>query len=341
MFPVFKSRSQHLQEVKQTLEYDIVIIGGGCTGAGVVLDAASRGYKCLLLEGSDFASGASSKSTKLIHGGVRYLQQVFELSWASISSRLEKFYLVREALEERTYVINNAPYMNHKISIVIPCKNSFQSLYYYIGSIAYHMIYWLFNKTSVGVTFNFPYFASRNDLRQLSPYISDKFGSGVVYEDGQFNDSQMNMALLLTSTVPHPKFQITPANILNRALVTKLHKENGRISGVTFKDTLTGEETTVKCKYVVNCTGVWADKIRQLDDPAISKRIIPVAGSHMTYSKKLVARNAGICMASSDGRILLVLPWLGKTIVGTTEKTYEEPMHNPIMSFEEKEFITN
>jgi glycerol-3-phosphate dehydrogenase len=140
--------------------YDIVVIGGGSVGAGVLLDAASRGYKCLLLEGSDFASGASSKSTKLIHGGVRYLQQVFEFSLQPLKNRIEKYKLVKEALDERCTMIDNASYMNHKISIVIPCTNSLWSSYYYIGSVFYHLVYW-FSSRKGGISFNFPFFASR------------------------------------------------------------------------------------------------------------------------------------------------------------------------------------
>lgn len=211
---------------------------------------------------------------------------MFELSTQSLSGRIEKYNLVKEALEERSTMINNAPYMNHKISIVIPCRNSFWSAYYYIGSVVYHMVYKLSSKDE-GIKFNFPFFASRDDLRNISPYISDKYGSGVVYEDGQFNDSQMNLALLLTATVKHPdpKITITPANILNQAKVLKLLKQDNKVNGVTVLDRLSGKEFDVKAKYVVNCTGVFADSIRKMDDPHIPNRIIPVAGSHMTYSR--------------------------------------------------------
>lgn len=220
-------------------------------------------------------------------------------------------------------MINNAPYMNHKLSIVIPCTNSLWSAYYYLGSVVYHLVYWLNSKPD-GVSFHFPFFASRDDLRAISPFISNKYASGVVYEDGQFNDSQMNMALLLTATVEHPdpKIKIEPANILNQAPVLSLLKNGNAVCGVTVLDRLSNQQFEVKAKYVVNCTGVFADSIRKMDDPSTPSRIIPVAGSHMSFSKELVHRRTGICIPSSDGRILLVLPWLGKSIVGTTEKTY-------------------
>lgn len=159
----YKKRSDHLRDISAKPEYDVVVIGGGCNGVGVLLDASTRGLRTLLIEKDDFASGASSKSTKLIHGGVRYLQQVFELSLDSISSRIEKFQLVKEAIAERSMMIDSAPHLTTKIPFVIPCTNLVSATYYYIGSLFYYLIYALYSP-STPTSFNMPYFMNRLEL---------------------------------------------------------------------------------------------------------------------------------------------------------------------------------
>lgn len=149
---------------------------------------------------NDFGSGTSSKSTKLIHGGVRYLEQVFALSKDSINNRLQKFKLVTQAIKERGVLLRNAAYMNEKISFVIPSTGTFSSMYYYAGSMVYYFIYW-FSRDKNTVKFNFPYFLHRNELREFFPYISDKYQSGIVYEDGCFNDARLLLTTLLTCTL--------------------------------------------------------------------------------------------------------------------------------------------
>lgn len=144
-FKGFKSRNQHLKDIENNPNYDIVIIGGGASGAGVCLDSSTRGLRTLVIQKNDFGSGTSSKSTKLIHGGVRYLQQVFALSKDSLKSRYQKFKLVTEAIKQRGVMLRNAAYMNEKIPFVIPSTNSFSTAYYYIGSVFYYLIYWFNN----------------------------------------------------------------------------------------------------------------------------------------------------------------------------------------------------
>ena len=220
-------------------------------------------------------------------------------------------------------MIRNASFMNDKVSFVIPCTNSFDSAYFYIGSLVYFLIYWATRPANTP-PFNFPFFVNRSELRDFFPFISDKYQSGVVYEDGCFNDSRMLLATLFTATLERsmhsflPKCH-TPANIVNKAEFLDLIKDkDGKIIGACFKDRLTGEEYKVNAKYVVNCTGTWADQVRLKDDPTKSKRICIVAGSHITYHQKIGNSKFGLCLPSSDGRILLVVPWLGRIIAGTT-----------------------
>ena len=158
----------------------MVVIGGGCNGAGVALDASTRGLRTLVLEKDDFGSGASSKSTKLIHGGVRYLQQVFAMDTSSLSSRIEKWGLVREAIEERSVMIDSASHLTEKVPFVIPCSNIFQGVYYYLGSMIYYFIYKYYAPTTI-TKFNLPYLYSREELTEIFPHINSKYSLGVVY----------------------------------------------------------------------------------------------------------------------------------------------------------------
>lgn len=187
--------------MQNTSEYDLIIVGGGCNGAGVFLEAAARGLKCLLVESEDFAAATSSKSTKLIHGGVRYLQDVFEFSLAG--GRLEKYELVKEALRERTHFLENAFYMNRQLPFVLPVDNIFVGAYYYVGCLVYHFIYLAnLDKDKSSFRFKLPQWYGSNQLREYFPYLDDKYKYGIVYYDGQFNDSRMNLDILLTATQP-------------------------------------------------------------------------------------------------------------------------------------------
>jgi glycerol-3-phosphate dehydrogenase len=290
---------------------------------GVLLDASTRGLRTLLIEKDDFASGASSKSTKLIHGGVRYLQQVFEFSLASLSSRLEKFNLVKESIVERGMMIDSASHLTNKVPFVMPCTNIFAASYYYIGSLLYYWIYRWYS-AGKGTEFKGPYFVNREELKDIFPHLNPKYSTGVVYEDGSFNDARMLLYALLTATVGNglkmPE-SFVPANAINRAeFLDFVKNKEGKIGGVVFKDELTGKTYTVEAKYVVNCTGVWADKIRLHDDPTVHKRMCMVGGSHVVYDSKVASGVFGIAAPSADGRIILIQPWLGRVLAGTTEK---------------------
>jgi glycerol-3-phosphate dehydrogenase len=325
-------------EVQRNPNYDIVVIGGGASGAGVCLDASTRGLRTLVIEKDDFGSGTSSKSTKLIHGGVRYLQQVFAFSREPLSNRIEKLKLVTESIKERGHMIQCAPYMNSKVQFVIPTKNIFESTYFFAGLVLYYLIY-QFSKGRNTAAFNFPYFLHRSEVKQIFPYISEKYSGGVVYEDGQFNDSRMLLMTLLTCTLTPAEHRSLPtshsaANILNKAEFIDFIKNDGAIEGIVFEDKLTAKRYSIKAKYVVNCAGVWADSVRKKDNQSVRPRIRIVGGSHLTYDSQISSSKYAICLPSKDGRVLMVVPWLNKVIAGTTEKVYADPVDNPTISSE-------
>ena len=218
-------------------------------------------------------------------------------------------------------MIDSAPHLTTKIPFVIPCSNTLVAIYYYIGSMMYYLIYKYYSPNTK-TAFNRPYFLNRTQLTQIFPYLSPKFTTGVVYEDGSFNDARMLVSALLTATIGNgismPE-QFVPANVLNRAEFVDFMKDNeGKIVGVTFKDLLSQKVYHVKAKYVVNCTGAYADKIRLKDSHEVNKRIVPVGGSHITYDTRVSNASYGLCVPSSDGRVLLVVPWLNRVIAGTT-----------------------
>ena len=167
-----------------------------------------------------------------------------------------------------------------------------------------------------------PYFVNRQELTQIFPFISPKYNSGVVYQDGSFNDARLLVTAILTATVGNGlkmPDSFVPANAVNRAQFKEFIKdEKGKIVGVIFKDLMEGKQFTINAKYVVNCTGAWADNIRLKDDPTLNKRLCMVAGSHIVYDSKLASATFGLAAPSSDGRIVLAQPWLGRVLVGTT-----------------------
>ena len=184
---------------------------------------------------------------------------------------------------------------------------------------------------------------NRSELTEVFPYLNPKFTTGVVYEDGSFNDARLLLTAALTATVGNgikmPDFFV-PANVVNRAeFVDFLKNEEGKVIGATFKDQLTNKTYKVEAKYVVNCTGVWADTLRLLDNPKVNKRLCLVGGSHIVYDNRIASSTFGIAAPSSDGRIVLIQPWLGRVLAGTTEKKIDKPTNNPTCSDEERKFI--
>ncbi|KAJ6606359.1 FAD dependent oxidoreductase-domain-containing protein [Mycena vulgaris] len=283
-------------------EFDLLVVGGGATGAGVAVDAASRGLKVALVERDDFSAGTSSKSTKLVHGGVRYLQKaVFELDY-------EQYKLVREALHERRIFLQTAPYLSAMLPIMLPIYKYWQVPYYWSGCKMYDILAGKENMES-------SYLMSKGKALETFPMLkSDGLVGAVVYYDGQHNDSRMNIALIM-SAVKHG------AIVANYCEVTDLHKDtSGKLNGARVKDNMTGEEFNVRAKGVINATGPFSDALLTLDNPAHTPIVQPSSGIHITLPNYYSPRKMGLLdPATSDGRVIFFLPWQGNTIAGTTD----------------------
>lgn len=294
------SRENTLKKAAAKRKYDIVIIGGGSAGAGAALDAASRGHSVLLLEKSDFSSGTSSKSTKLIHGGIRYLEKAFkELDYKQLS-------LVVEGLRERNAFLRVAPYLTKEVGILLPFKNRYIVPYFWLGTKVYD---WLSGK--YGITHS--HFISKKRILQLIPSISpEKVCGGMVYYDGQMNDSRVN-AMLVSTAVYHG------ADALNYVEVEELLKENGRVSGVIARDREKGKPVRIRCAGVINATGPQSDSIRKKDNPAARRLIAPSIGTHLVLDAAYTGKFGLLNPSTKNGSVLFLLPWQGASIAGTTD----------------------
>ena len=296
-------------------EFDFIVIGGGASGAGIILEAASRGYSAVLLEKYDFAKSTSGKSTKLVHGGVRYLAQ------GNIG-------LVREACIERGFLFNNAPHLVKNQSFVIPVYTRFEEILYTIGLKMYDL---LAGKFSIGRSERI---SSIETLSRLKTIKGRKLKAGVLYHDGQFDDSRLAINVLQTAVE-------LGAVVLNYMPVTGLLKNNsGRISGIRIKDFFTGNEAEVMGKVVINATGVFADDILQMDTPGIKQVITPSQGVHVVLDKSfLPGEDALMIPQTDDGRVLFIIPWHGKVIAGTTDTPVKIASAEPVPLEEEIRFI--
>ena len=294
--------------------WDIIIIGGGATGLGTALDAASRGYKTLLLEQADFAKGTSSRSTKLVHGGVRYLAQ------GNIS-------LVREALRERGLLLKNASHLVKNVSFIIPCYNWFEIIYYSFGLAAYDL---LAGRLSLGKTSRI----SAKEVIQRLPGINPKgLQGGVVYHDGQFDDARLAINLAQTSIEQG-------ATVLNYVKVTGLLKSGSKVSGVVARDIETGKTWQLKTKVLINATGVFVDEILQLDNPKSKPLIKPSQGVHLVLERSFMpSADAIMIPKTDDGRVLFAVPWHDKLVVGTTDTPLNEHSLEPVALESEIAFI--
>ncbi|KAK0559569.1 mitochondrial glycerol-3-phosphate dehydrogenase [Tilletia horrida] len=287
--------------------FDLLIVGGGATGAGVAVDAATRGLNVAMVERDDFGAGTSSKSTKLVHGGVRYLQKaVFNLD-------IEQYRMVVEALHERKTFLHIAPYLSDHLPIMLPVYRWWQVPYYWAGTKMYDFLAGSENMES-------SYVLGRGKALEAFPMLKAQGLAGaVVYYDGQHNDTRMNVALALTA-VHHG------AVVANHTEVVALHKQPSptggpdRISGARLRDCLTGEEFDVKCKGVINATGPFSDTLRKMDAPTAQEIVAPSSGVHITLPGYYSPRDMGLIdPQTSDGRVIFFLPWQGNTIAGTTD----------------------
>jgi glycerol-3-phosphate dehydrogenase len=296
--------------------WDVLIIGGGASGLGAAVDAAARGYRTLLLESRDFASGTSSCSTKLIHGGVRYLRQ------GAIG-------LVRNALRERTRLLANAAHLVHPLAFVIPARRPFDRLFYGVGLKLYDLL-----AGSHGLAAS--RLLSRTELAAAMPGIrQDELCGGIRYWDGQFDDARLAITLMRTA-IDHG------ATCLNYLPVVGLLKSGGRIVGALAHDAETGEEFEIRAKVVINATGVHGDRIRRLDQPGSAPLLTPSQGIHLVVDADfLPGREALLIPETEDGRVMFAIPWHGKVLLGTTDtpRPYLRQLDDPQPLEEEIDFL--
>ena len=309
------NRTKNLKKLKNhKKKWDIIIIGGGASGLGAAIDAASRGYKTLLLEKYDFAKGTSSRSTKLVHGGVRYLQN------GDIS-------LVIEALKERGIMRNNAPHLVRDLSFVIPSYDWWNSPFYGLGLKIYDL---MAGKLGLGPST----ILDHEETIALIPNVKQEdLRGGVIYHDGQFDDARMAVSMAQTA-------ENHGATLLNYVGVTGLEKQNDLITGLTATDTLTNTGYQLKARVVINATGVFSDQILQLDQPESPAMIRPSQGVHLVLEKKfLKGPHAIMIPQTSDGRVLFAVPWHQHVVVGTTDTPIDTATAEPIALEEEIDFI--
>jgi glycerol-3-phosphate dehydrogenase len=295
--------------------WDLAIIGGGATGMGVAVDAASRGFKVCLLEQHDFGKGTSSRSTKLIHGGVRYLQQ------GNIS-------LVMEALEERGLLRANAPHLVKDLPFIIPNYSWWEAPFYGIGMKVYDL---LAGRYGFGKSKHL----SKSQVLELIPTLEPHdLRGGVLYHDGQFDDARLLIDLAHTATEQG-------AVVLNYAPVTALiHNNAGHIQGLTFHDAETGQSHSLNARCVINATGAFTDRVRHLDDASAENMIAPSQGVHLVLDPSFLPGSTAILVPrTEDGRVMFAIPWLGHTLVGTTDTPVESAPLEPVALSQEIDFI--
>lgn len=295
--------------------WDMVIIGGGASGVGVAVDAASRGYQVLLLEKYDFGKGTSSRSTKLVHGGVRYLEQ------GNIA-------LVMEALKERGLLRQNAPHLVHDLAFVVPSYTWWESPFYGFGLKVYNM---LSGRYRFGPTSRL---SREETLRRLPTIKTEGLKGGVVYYDGQFDDTRLLINLVETAAEQG-------ATLLNYAGVTGLRRDaDGFINGVLAVDSESGQEFEVAARVVINATGAFCDGIRKMADPEAEDLVAPSQGIHLVFDRSFLPGESAIMVPhTSDGRVLFAIPWHDHTLVGTTDVAISNTPIEPKATDEEIEFI--
>ena len=317
--PQRTERRDLLSRLERATPYDLAIIGGGATGLGLALDAASRGFSVVLIDAADFAKGTSSRSTKLVHGGVRYLAQ------GNIS-------LVYEALHERATLLHNAPHLARSLSFVMPCYRFWEMPFYGAGLLLYDL---LAGRRSLGRTHFHGVKATQAALPNLN---TQSLKGSIQYWDGQFDDARLALALARTAAQQG-------ATLVNYCrAVELLHDADNHVNGILAQDIETGLPYTIRASCVVNATGVWVDEIRQLDDEArgqASQAIVaPSQGVHVVVDQAFLPGDQALIVPhTSDGRVLFAVPWLGKVILGTTDTPRHDLSQEPEPFHEELEFI--
>ncbi|WP_278913983.1 glycerol-3-phosphate dehydrogenase/oxidase [Deinococcus wulumuqiensis] len=307
-------RPAQLRAALASPEWDIIVVGGGASGLGSAVEAATRGHRVLLLEGHDYAKGTSSRSTKLVHGGVRYLAQ------GNVS-------LVREALHERGLLRKNAPHLVRDLGFVVPAYDWWAAPFYGIGLKMYDV---LAGKLNLGSS---AYLSRDKVLSRVSTYEPEGLRGGILYFDGQFDDARLAITLLRT-------LEDFGGVALNYAPVTGLLKDGEQVRGVRFRDEESGQEHEVRAKVVVNATGVWVDDIRRMEDPSVKPMLSPSQGVHVVVEKKFLPGDSAIMIPrTDDGRVLFAVPWHDHVVIGTTDTPVPQTDFEPRALEEEVEFI--
>ncbi|HWN93527.1 MAG TPA: glycerol-3-phosphate dehydrogenase/oxidase, partial [Methylomirabilota bacterium] len=308
------NRDEALRALDSKELWDLLIIGGGATGLGAAVDAAARGYRTLVLEQHDFAKGTSSRSTKLVHGGVRYLAQ------GNIS-------LVRESLRERSRLLRNAPHLVHRQSFIVPAYSLWDRPFYGVGLKLYDA---LAGEFSLGPS----KIVSRGDALSALPNLQPaKLHGGIQYFDGQFDDARL--ALALAQTV----FDLGSV-ALNYAPVLRLAKEKERVCGVTARDAESGREFDLRARVVINATGVFTDSVRRMDEPGTPPLVTASQGAHIVVNRSFLPGESALMVPkTSDGRVLFAIPWHNHAVIGTTDIPVHETPLEPRPLAQEIEFL--
>jgi len=307
-------RAALLARLRATPRWDVLVIGGGATGLGCAVDAAARGHATLLLEAHDFAQGTSSRSTKLVHGGVRYLAQ-------------GRIGLVREALGERSILLANAPHLVHPQRFAVPVYRQWDKLLLGVGLTAYD---WLAGRHSLGPS---RLLSPADTLAALPGVRRDGLVGGIAYRDARFDDARLAVSLMRTV------FDLGGL-ALNRLPVTALRHAAGRIAGVDARDAETGEVFAIAAKAVINAAGVWADDVRRLDDPASPPQLAPSQGAHLVIDRDFLPADTALLIPKTpDGRVLFAIPWQDKVLLGTTDTPRRDTPLEPRPLAAEIDFI--
>lgn len=309
-------RASILLELERNQVWDVLVIGGGATGLGTAVEAAARGYRTLLIERDDFAKGTSSRSTKLVHGGVRYLEQF-------------NFRLVLDALKERGHMLRNAPYLVHRMSFVVPIYDYLGLPYYGFGLKMYE---WLSGRLSLGRS---EMLSASETVDRLPTITQAGLKGGILYQDGQFDDARYAITLMRTL------FDLGGV-ALNHAGVVRLLQDGGRTSGVVARDAESGQEWEIRAKAVVNATGVFAEEILAMDGSGGERLLAISQGTHFVLPRDyLPGGTAMMVPKTSDGRVLFAIPWHERLVVGTTDEPMPGSTTEPRSTSQEREFLTD
>ncbi|MES1216973.1 MAG: glycerol-3-phosphate dehydrogenase/oxidase [Bacteroidota bacterium] len=308
------NREQLIPQLDTTPEWDICIIGGGATGLGTAVDAATRGFKTVLFEQFDFAKGTSSRSTKLVHGGVRYLQQ-------------GNVKLVMEALKERGLLLKNAPHLAKNQKFIVPNYKWWEGSFYGIGLKVYD---WMAGSLGLGPS----QILSKEETLELAPTLEPEgLRGGVIYHDGQFDDARLAINIAQTAAENN-------AVVLNYFPVIGLLKANDKITGVKVKNSISGKEYEIKSKIVINATGVFTDAVLNMDNGEHENIISPSQGIHLVLDKEFLPGESAIMIPhTDDGRVLFAVPWHNRIILGTTDSPVSHPAAEPVAMKDEIDFL--